>query len=146
MLRRALEGVSADGALERPNERTNHMAFLAVHVLDARFFLLHYVGGSAENPFAELLDGASSIEEVSYFPGASEVLEAWESLEATLEERFGSLTDSELDAPSPQGFPIDDDSVLGGVAFLVQHDSYHVGQLAYVRKYLGHPAVGFQPA
>jgi uncharacterized damage-inducible protein DinB len=32
---------------------------------------------------------------------------------------------------------------LGLVAFLVQHDSYHLGQVAFLRRQLGHPAMSY---
>ena len=42
----------------------------------------------------------------------------------------------------PEGkFPIKQPGVLGALAFLALHDSYHLGQLGYLRKVLGHPGV-----
>jgi uncharacterized damage-inducible protein DinB len=32
---------------------------------------------------------------------------------------------------------------LGLIAFLVQHDSYHLGQIAFLRKQLGKPAMSY---
>jgi uncharacterized damage-inducible protein DinB len=32
---------------------------------------------------------------------------------------------------------------LGLIAFLAQHDSYHLGQLAFLRWQLGHPAMSY---
>lgn len=47
----------------------------------------------------------------------------------------------ELDEPAPQRYPGGDPSVLGALAFLVQHDSYHLGQLALLRRAHGLPAM-----
>jgi hypothetical protein len=40
-------------------------------------------------------------------------------------------------------FPIGDATVLGLIAFMVQHDSYHIGQLALLRKHYGLPAMRY---
>jgi uncharacterized damage-inducible protein DinB len=29
------------------------------------------------------------------------------------------------------------------LAFLVQHESYHIGQMALIRKYIGYPAMKY---
>jgi len=61
-----------------------------------------------------------------------------------LETVLGALTTERLDEPAPQRFPIDDETVLGEIAFLVQHDSYHIGQVALLRRQLGLPAMRYR--
>ena len=39
--------------------------------------------------------------------------------------------------------PLEDSSVLGLFGFMVQHDSYHLGQLSLLRKYAGLPAMSY---
>ncbi len=51
--------------------------------------------------------------------------------------RFPELPTAELGRESPQKFPVSDTSVLGGIAFLLTHEAFHIGQLAYLRKFLG---------
>jgi hypothetical protein len=60
-----------------------------------------------------------------------------------LEERFAALTEAELSARAPHQFPVADESVLGMIALMVQHDSYHVGQLALLRKHYGLAAMRY---
>lgn len=50
---------------------------------------------------------------------------------------------AELNAPSSQRFPVDLPTVHGGLGFLLQHESYHIGQLALLRKYFGYPAMRY---
>jgi len=132
-----LEGVDDDMARRRVDDRANNVAFIASHVVDARYFLADYLGVKAANPFKELLAGLKSIADFTEFPVIREILVAWHDVSGLLEERFPRLTAAELAAASPQSFPIDDASVLGGVAFLIQHESYHLGQLGLLRKCLG---------
>lgn len=124
-------------AESRPNFRTNHLSFLACHVLDARCFLLRLLGRDAENPFSHLLDGASGIEEVPAFPPVEDVLRAWQATERELEEALRGVPAEDLDGEAPGDFPVDDPSLLGAVSFLASHESYHVGQMGLIRKFHG---------
>jgi uncharacterized damage-inducible protein DinB len=137
------DGMSEEQARLRASERTNHTAFLLAHLIDTRHFVLRMFGGSAENPVAAMLDGARGIDEVRSLPSLTSLNAAWHEISAVLDERFRALDGSSLDAPSPERFPIDDDTILGALAFLVQHDSYHVGQLAMLRRVAGLPAMRY---
>ena len=135
----SLEGVDDAVARRRPGEKTNNnnMVFIALHLVDARSFLARYVGLDFQHPFKDLEDVASIEEMEERFPDIDEVRDVWRELSGRLAARFVDLTDKELLAPSEQDFPVDDGSVLGGIAFLLGHEAFHVGQLAFLRKYFG---------
>ena len=62
-------------------------------------------------------------------------------IRAGMKARFASLTEADLAAPA-NGKPLPGvTTVAEQLAFLAFHESYHVGQLAYIRKSLGHSAV-----
>lgn len=138
-----LEGMDDEAARRRPTPATNSAAFVAVHLVDSRHYLARLLGAEPTNPFAGLLEGVESIDELSTLPSLDEVRRAWDDVSATLDVRLESVTDEELRAPSPQRFPVDDPTVGGALAFLAQHDAYHVGQLSLLRKYLGLPAMRY---
>jgi uncharacterized damage-inducible protein DinB len=131
-----LDGVSDEIARMRVSNNTNNIAFIAVHVVDARYYLADYLGLTAENPFKDFAD-IQSIKDVIDFPAVDTLRSAWQTVSAALEKRFQVLTESELKAKSPEKFPLDDDTVLGGIAFMLQHESFHIGQLAFLRKHFG---------
>ncbi len=58
-------------------------------------------------------------------------------MSAILSGRFVEISEGELREPCAQQFPIEDRTLLGGVAFLLQHEAFHLGQLAFLRKALG---------
>ncbi len=130
-----LHGVDDDTARRRPNEHTNHMAFLACHLVDARYFLAKLLGSEAACPFAAQLEGVRSVEEMHDVPSLVDVRAAWAASTAILSERFAELSEDELRRPTEQEFPIEDRTLLGAIAFLLQHEAYHIGQLAFVRKF-----------
>jgi uncharacterized damage-inducible protein DinB len=47
-----------------------------------------------------------------------------------------------LSAPPPEKAPPSTDGTLGGViSFLAYHETYHVGQAAYLSRWLGHAQI-----
>lgn len=137
LFRKALEGVDQASGERRPNDRTNSLAFIACHALDARFYLMRLAGHERTNPWQSLFDAATDISTMKEFPPLYEVMAEWDELhEATL-ECLGEMTPAELDAESQGRFPTDDRSILGGITFLAFHEAYHVGQMGLVRKYFG---------
>ncbi len=69
------------------------------------------------------------------------VAAAWRGVGERIAARLPLLTPAQLDAPAPGSFPGGDPSVLGALAFLSLHESYHLGQLGYLRRLLGREGV-----
>ncbi len=59
---------------------------------------------------------------------------------------LSGLTADDLDAPTAQGFPIPDGTAIDALAFLAQHDSYHLGQVSFLRRQLGLPPMTYDRA
>jgi len=137
LFKNCLRDVDDPQALARIDGRTNHLSFLACHLVGARAYLAGALGGNGSDPFAELTSDARTIDEVPRFPSVAELLEAWTVVTARLMDPMTRLGPVELEAKAPASFPIDDPTVLGMLAFLMQHDAYHVGQMALLRKHLG---------
>jgi hypothetical protein len=131
-----LDGVDDETAQRRPNEHTNHLAFLACHVVDARFYLARLMGSKEESPFTEL-ENVNRVEEMQVVPPLAEVRGAWSRATAALSSGLEAVTPAQLSEEAQQQFPIDDDTLLGVILFLLQHESFHIGQMALLRKFLG---------
>lgn len=138
-----VQDVSDGDARRRPNDRTNSLAFIACHVLDARHFLARYLGLDEPNPVEDTLRDATGIDDIVELPTIVRIVDGWRALAPTISACLDDLTTTELNAPSPQRLPVDDLSIGGGIGFLLQHESYHVGQLALIRKFLGYPAMKY---
>ncbi|HET7231373.1 MAG TPA: DinB family protein [Longimicrobium sp.] len=139
-----LDGLSDTEARARPGERTNSIAFIALHLVDVRHYTVGYLGGPAPaHPFAALLAKVQSIEALAAYPPLAEIRGAWSGVSAALHSTLAQVGGDALTAPSPQRFPVSDGSVAAGLAFLLTHEAYHVGQLALLRKYIGHPAMAY---
>ncbi len=130
-------------SLKRPNKKTNSMMFILLHTLDARYYLLKSLGSRMRNPYAKYVDWSNSIEDLIKYPRLKNVLSTWRSLDKTFKKKLSSLTAKQLNAKLESGFPGNDKPVINMISFLAEHEAYHVGQLALLKKYFGLPAVTF---
>ena len=142
-----LDSMSDELANQRPNEHTNNVIFIACHVYEARRYLANSVGGRVENPFADYElttdTGVKRVDEVNAFPPVEHLRSAWTNLADVLHEQLAQLTEETLRQPSDAPYPVDVRTALGDAAFLLEHESYHIGQMSLLRKYLGLPAMAY---
>ena len=143
LLLNCLDGLDDTAGHARPNERTNSIGFIAAHLVDARHLLARVIGLEAAPPYGGALENARTIDDVPVVPTLAETRAVWRDISERVEAHLPRLTAGALDAPAPQRYPIDDRSVLGAIAFLMQHDAYHIGQLALLRKFHGAPAMRY---
>jgi uncharacterized damage-inducible protein DinB len=143
LLVNALEGLSENDAQHRLPGGGNSIAFIAAHLADSRYFLLARLGHPLPNPLARYLADAKSIDEIRAWATLDQVRSAWLSVSSHLLTALESLSGAELDRPDTHRFPIPDSSALGLIAFLTQHESYHIGQVGFVRRQLGKPAMTY---
>jgi uncharacterized damage-inducible protein DinB len=141
MYLRALAGMDQESAERRLNARTNSLAFVACHVLDARYYLMRMCGHEMTNPWREMFDAAQDVSDMKEFPPVYELATVWDEVHEATMAHLEGLSAADLDADSSHGFPFEDRSVLGVITFLTFHEAYHVGQMGLIRKYLGFDSV-----
>jgi len=139
-----LDGLDDDRAAWRPTAQTNSMGFVALHVFESRYHVATLIRVPATNPFADLTRDAKSNDDLKTLPPVQEMAAAWKALTGDMRVRFGTMTGEDLVAPSGERTPMDDRSLLGVLSFLMQHESYHVGQLALLRKQVGLSAMSYR--
>ena len=144
LFRNCLDGLTDEQAAQRPSGATNNAAFVAAHLTNSRFHLLNVLGVPEKDPLAPYLDGRQSLDDLARLPPLGEIQEAWTRAAHLLRDRLDALTPADLEAPSTARFPLSNGTMMSTLTFLVQHDSYHVGQLSLLRKYCGLPAMRFQ--
>lgn len=139
LFRAALAGVGADVWLERSGE-ANNVAFLAVHLTGARYYIVNFLGGAARDPLERYHEKARSIDDIAEFPPPAEVLDAWEAVAPLLETALAQATPAFLDGASGLPFPAPGPTRLDALAFLAQHEAYHLGQMCLIRRIHDLPA------
>jgi uncharacterized damage-inducible protein DinB len=139
-----LAGADDAMALRRVTPQTNSMAFLLAHLTDARHFMADFLGAPLPNPLAVILEYGKGQDDIGTLPPLADLKAAWQAISGHLAGVLDQADAGGLDAESKVRFPVGDRSVLGSVAFLVQHDSYHLGQLGLLRRALGLPAMSYK--
>ena len=148
LVRKSGKGLSAADLTRRiddgrGNSRGNSFAWIFGHIVNARYLTARIIGLEVESPYTELFVRGAPHPAAELLPPRAEIEQQWEQVSAPLIDRLGELTDTDLDADADRDFRNGDRSVGGGLSFLCLHESYHVGQLGYLRVLLGHPpAVG----
>jgi uncharacterized damage-inducible protein DinB len=140
--KKALDGLTEDELWYTPTEDTNPMLWIAGHILDTRAVVLKLLGEEFPRPWKELFTLGSVIAERALYPSVSEIQVAVHEVSERFKIVLSAVDDEFLAQPqSGLGLP---NSVTRAdeIAFFAQHEAYHVGQMAYLRKALGHGRLG----
>lgn len=141
-----LAGLDDAAGARRVTEGTNSIAFLLAHLTDGRHFIASLLDAPLPSPLPAALSSARSLDEVAELPPLSALIDAWQRVSAHLAVQIERLDTPALARAVTQRFPGGDGTLLGALSFLVQHDSYHLGQLALLRRQLGYPAMSYAMA
>jgi len=137
-----LDGLDDDQAMARPAPDANSAAYVAAHMVESRYYLLGQMGTERKCPLSDRV-GWKSLTEITSWPSLEEVQAAWTDVGNVLDKCLGELTAHQADTTIETQFPIETKTTLGMLAFMVQHDSYHLGQLSLLRKTCGLPAMSY---
>jgi uncharacterized damage-inducible protein DinB len=143
LIKNCFDGVDDKLANKRINEMTNPMAFISLHALEARYFLARMLGAKVHNPYKELTRNAKTYEDLKKIPPVNEMLDYWKEVGNVLLDTLRNVDESKLGEKVRLKFPIEDDTKFGTLTFMVQHETYHVGQLGILRRVLGLPPMKY---
>ena len=141
LITRSLEGLADDEVWRQPAGGGNPIGWIAGHVTEARASLLGALGAPYEIGWGKRFARGSGLDDASAYPPRAAVEAAWNATHSRMREAFAALTAERL-AEAWQGTPRPGVKTLADLlAFYAFHESYHVGQIGYVRKLLGHSAI-----
>ena len=143
LLVNCLDGMTEEEARHRLAGGGNSVAFLAAHLTDTRHFIATRLGRPLHNPLTPYLADVRTIDEVATLPPLDQIRSAWLAITEHLLAVLDGLDEAALAKQGVHRFPVSDSSVVGFITFLAQHDSYHVGQAAFLRRQLGRPAMAY---
>jgi hypothetical protein len=141
LVTRVLDGLSDEDVWRRPADAANPIGWLIGHVAVTRGSLLAELGHPFDLGLGQGFTRGDALQDPSAYPSRGVIESGWTATHARMREAFAALTDSRLAEPS-QGKPLPGAKTMGDrLAFFAFHESYHVGQMAYVRRLLGHSGV-----
>ena len=135
---KAIADVATEDWFRKPGEDSNHLMWLMGHLVVHRGLTLKLLGGQWDASWAPLFArGAQRVGDEEY-PSSEEIKAAWQQVSADIVSAVRNAPADLLNNDSRAGAPSFDGKVSGNVAVLAFHDSYHAGQVGYLRKWLGY--------
>jgi uncharacterized damage-inducible protein DinB len=144
LFKRITQGIPRDRWFARPGNDSNHLMWVAGHLVVSRALVLKTLGQEWSASWSGLFASGSKLVRLDQYPEAAEVVRAWDEVADKLAAALDGVSAEDLAKPVSAGRAPDfDGKVSGKIAFLSLHETYHVGQMGYLRKWLGYgQAVG----
>jgi hypothetical protein len=143
LFEKATEGVRQDQWLATPGDASNHLTWIAGHVVVHRAKIPRLLGQEWSAPWEDLFSRGSKLVAPAEYPQPPEVRRAWAEVSQQLAAGLSTVSPEILARPVPKGTPTLDGTVGGTIGLLCLHETYHIGQLGYLRKLLGYgPTIG----
>jgi DinB superfamily len=137
---RALDGLTKEQLWTPPTGRNNPMLWVVGHFVETRAQLLGLLGEPIDTGWGERFTRGATLGDVTRYPLREEVERIMSDVSRQLQAKLAVLDDQQLSRP-PAVEMAGAATVADQVALFAFHDSYHVGQMAYIRKALGYPAL-----
>jgi uncharacterized damage-inducible protein DinB len=136
-----LEGTEENNA-HSLNEFTNHISWIAGHLVSSRYMIANLLGLQLEEPYVGLFEHGKGIDRKAEYPTISKQINAWNEITPQLIEKLKSTPDETLDNKGP--FKVPTGETIGQIInFFAHHEAYHLGQLGILRKYFGKEAMKY---
>lgn len=141
LMRTALDGVPPEQLWQRPTPLTNPMLWIYAHIVQTRATMLGLLDDPFDSGWGSLFTRGEALHEASRYPSRDDIDAQHRQIIDRLKARFDTITDADLATPARSNKVPGAKTVGDQLAFLAFHESYHIGQLAYVRKALGYSAI-----
>lgn len=136
--RKAMSRLGPADLVKRAGPQSNPAIWIAGHLTQFRVRLGNILGEDREVPWGDLFATGSSIGELSKYPGKEEIDGTWTLASERLMTRLDQATGRSLDASPPMRIASGDGTLRGAIAYFAFHEAYHLGQLGFLVKWLGH--------
>src|SRR5262249_44181358 len=135
---RALDGLTHPQLWTAPTGRNNPMMWVVGHFVQTRAQLLGLLGEPADTGWHQRFVRGATLADATLYPSREEVERVMNDISGRLHRKLASMNDDQLSGPPAVPLP-GAKTVADQVALFAFHDSYHVGQMGYIRKALGFP-------
>jgi hypothetical protein len=147
-----LDGISEKESLYRIDDKTNHLNWIAGHLLAMRCRSLNRSGGGCSaTALAAMYSDMDApppanrkLDSGVHYPALGELLQEWQSLSEAFIESVLKLPEDLWNKDIGFATPIDGRTLIDSFAFTALHESFHIGQMSIIRKALGKPAMSYK--
>lgn len=138
LLNNSIKDVQEEDINKRPNDCGNSLLFIAGHVTQYYFSILKLLGIEKEFPWGDTFARGVNVDNNTEYPKIEEIVELYNKISKESLAALEQASDETLSAKVPFELPGSDGTVLGAMGFFAFHETYHIGQMAYVRRLLGY--------
>ena len=131
-----IEGITEEQSNATISSDTNSIKWVAAHIIWARYNASSIMGNPpANNPYIGLFEDFRPTNKEDDYKTITEIKEEWKKASDLLENSFSKIEPDFWEKEAPIKFPLlGDDSNAGLITFFAQHESFHLGQLAILKK------------
>lgn len=138
-LKMNLEGLTHEESLVQPQPAGNCLNWIVGHILANRAGILGLLGKDAvwnEEEAEPYERGSEPLKEPRKAASLEDLVAMLETSQKSILAGLSEISDEALRAPAPSGK--EGETVETGLAGLVFHEAYHVGETGILRRLLGH--------
>ena len=133
-----VQGIPPEQWLTPPANDCNHLLWVTGHMTVVRAVALNILGAPWSAPWQNMFKrGVKRVSDGQY-PPVAEVQNAWREVAGRLLATLPQASPELLTKPVEKNRPSIDGTVGGTIGFLCLHESYHLGQMGFIRKMLGY--------
>jgi hypothetical protein len=141
LMKSALEGLTPADLWRRPSDDTNPILWIFGHVVAARAAVAAMLGDRVDTGWDTKFARGAALLPPDRYPPVEEIERVNRDVVERLKNTFAALTDADLAAPATATHLPGVKTLADQIAFYAFHESYHVGQMAYISKSLGHSRI-----
>ncbi len=134
----ALEGLTNEQLWRTLTTRNNAMLWIAGHLVHTKAELLGLLGAPFDTGWGQRFARGVTVGDPTQYPSLEEVQRVIRLCNERLHASIATLDDARLTQPPTTAIP-GANTFADQLALFAFHESYHVGQMAYIRKGLGFP-------
>ncbi|HUV29460.1 MAG TPA: DinB family protein [Acidobacteriota bacterium] len=137
LFRKVLEMANSSDLHKRPYDKGNSFHWVVGHLTAYRFVVARLLGIKDEFPDASLFQYGAEPGDPAIYPSLEQIENEWENITTKMHARLQEVPDEVLAGESPFEMPGVERTVGSIVGFMQLHESYHIGQLAYINRLHG---------
>jgi hypothetical protein len=138
IVQKAISEIPESDWFRTPGDDSNHLLWIMGHLVWSRGNVLRSLKDEVTIPWASMFARGETSADHAQYPTVREIKETWQEISQRLMKSLKAPPADLLAKAAPEGRPSFDGKVSGLVAFLAFHETYHVGQISYLRKWLGY--------
>jgi uncharacterized damage-inducible protein DinB len=142
LLSESFAGLDDARASSEPCPGGNSVKWLCGHVVTGRHHILTLLGGAPPSaPWGNMFEDSTRDVDPASLPTIAHIQQRLEQSSRLLLRSLATADRRLLQTAPSSPFPTVENTTLAAVAFLANHEAYHVGQVSYARRLLGLPGL-----